>query len=352
MDPHSTHQLLLLFLRANVSKTGTLSFDELSEISWMPMLGGVATELQVKLQAEGSGCCLGPKAWLELCGRQHATPQALCSFIEDCEMMTDTFPELSLPAADDSQLEALAEIARQGGERMVNTLCLAAACGNASVAQFILKEFEPRVSADWDALELLRRVVASSLSSDAAAEAAAAGESAVSDTSGQGAGTVEVDEKEEAADEQPVEMLDVTVPDGAGGGDRITLVLQDNDEMQVIIPEGLAAGDVFRVTIERADNVAPGEEDKLHAPEGGVVIRGAGDDKDDGKLLEQQLGNYSEVAALLTAAVANAPCPEPANASDAARNERVTQLQAVQAGQEAEPAGDSAPSQQTPTTPK
>jgi hypothetical protein len=306
----SAHQLLLLFLRANVSKTGALSFDELSEISWMPMLGGVAVELQAKLQAEGAGCSLGPKAWLELCGSQHASPEALESFIELCEMMTDTFPELSLPAANDSQLEALAEIAQQGGgDRMINTLCLAAACGNAAVARYILKEYQPQISDGWDSLELLQDLVKSSLGSEVVASA----NSTVS-LAGQSAG--EENGEEEAVDEQPVEMLDVTVPDGAGGGDRMTVVLSDGDEMQVTIPEGLVSGDVFRVSIERAEEVVPGEENKLHVPEGGVVIRGADDNGDDGELLEQQPGNYSEVAALLTAAAAPASSPDPA--SDAA----------------------------------
>ncbi len=316
----SAHHLLLLFLRANVSKTGSLSFDELSEISWMPMLGGVATELQAKLQAEGAGCCLGPKAWLELCGQQHASPEALESFIELCEMMSDTFPELSLPAADDSQLEALAEIAQQGGgERMLNTLCLAAACGNAAVARFILKEYQPQINDSWDSLELLQGLVTSSLGSEAVA-------AANSTASVAGASKDEENGEEEVVSEQPVEMLDVTVPDAAGGGDRMTLVLPDGDEMQVTIPQGLVSGDVFRVSIERAEDVVPGEENKLHAPEGGVVIRGADDDGDDGELLEQQPGNYSEVAALLAAAVAPASCGDPATASDAARRERAGQL--------------------------
>ena len=342
MEPHSAHQLLLLFLRANVSKTGSLNADELSEISWMPMLGGVASELQAKLQAEGAACCLGPKAWLELCGRQHASPKALGSFIELCEMMTDTFPELSLPAADDSQLEALAEIAQQGGgERMINTLCLAAACGNASVAQFILKEYEPQIGGEWDSLELLQGLVRSSLSSDAVAPSAAA-------ASGTARQDLDESSDDEESDEEETVVLDVTVPDGAAGGDRMTLVLPDSDEMQVVIPAGLVSGDVFRVSIERAEDAAPGEEDKLHVPDGGVVVRGAGDDGDDGELLEQRPGAYAEVAALLAAAAAaGAPAPssEPAAASDAARRERASQLSGAAAAA-AQPTVDAASASQ------
>ena len=340
MEPHSAHQLLLLFLRANVSKTGSLNADEISEISWMPMLGGVASELQAKLQAEGAACCLGPKAWLELCGRQHASPKALGSFIELCEMMTDTFPELSLPAADDSQLEALAEIAQQGGgERMINTLCLAAACGNASVAQFILKEYEPQIGGGWDSLELLQGLVRSALSSDAVAPSAAA-------ASGTARQDLDESSDEEESDEEETVVLDVTVPDGAAGGDRMTLVLPDSDEMQVVIPAGLVSGDVFRVSIERAEDAAPGEEDKLHIPDGGVVVRGAGDDGDDGELLEQQPGAYAEVAALLAAAAgAPAPSSEPATASDAARRERASQLSGAAAAA-AQPTVDAASASQ------
>ena len=51
MDPGGAHRLLLLFMRANVSKSGALDADEISEISWMPMLGGVATDLAAKLAA-------------------------------------------------------------------------------------------------------------------------------------------------------------------------------------------------------------------------------------------------------------------------------------------------------------
>ena len=340
MEPSLAHQLLLLFMRANVSKTGSLSADELSEISWMPMLGGVATELQTRLQAEGAGCCLGPKAWLELCAKHHATPAALGSFIGLCEMMTDTFPELEMPAADSSQLDALGEIAQQGGgERMINTLCIAAACGNASVAQFVLAEYTPQISADWGPLELLQGLVSSALSGAAQDEAPGAEQEAAAAA-----------EDEDADEQELIEMMDVTVPDGAAGGDSMTLVLPEGDEMQVTIPAGLAAGDKFRVSIEKAEEVKPGEEDKLHAPEGGAVIRGADDDGDDGELLEQRPGNYTEVAALLsaaattpatttTAAAAAAAEPEPepepelepelepvAAASEAARQERASQL--------------------------
>ena len=54
--------------------------------------------------------------------------------------MSDTFPELEL-ALPEAQLEALGALAASGaGEKLVNTLCLAAACGNAPLARFVLAE--------------------------------------------------------------------------------------------------------------------------------------------------------------------------------------------------------------------
>ena len=57
--------------------------------------------------------------------------------------MSDTFPELEL-ALPEAQLEALGALAASGpGEKLVNTLCLAAACGNAPLARFVLAECAP-----------------------------------------------------------------------------------------------------------------------------------------------------------------------------------------------------------------
>ena len=305
MDPGGAHRLLLLFMRANVSKSGALDADEISEISWMPMLGGVATDLAAKLAAEGqAGCSVTPRAWLELCAKHHADAASLDSFMGLCEMMTDTFPELSLPA-DAAQLDALGAIAQQGGgEKMVNTLCLAAACGNAAVARFILAEYAPDLTGgagDSSALQLLLGVVSAALTADPApAPAPEGGEDSDPDD-----------------DDDLMDMMEVTVPEGKVGGDSLMLVLEDGDDLRVQIPEGLSAGDTFQVSIERAEGVKPGEEDLLHTPEGGVVLRGEGD-PEDGVLLEQGPGHYSEVAALLSGSAAAGPA-----ASAGARGERV-----------------------------
>ena len=48
-----------------------------------------------------------------------------------------------------------------------------------------------------------------------------------------------------------VETIDVSVPDGAAGGEAVVLVLEDGREMQVAIPEGLQPGDQFQARPSR-----------------------------------------------------------------------------------------------------
>ena len=88
MEADDTHRLLLLFMRANVSRTGALQPDELAEISWMPLLGGVATELQQRT-AEDAATTLGPKDWLQLCvprpplAHRPASPRSACRQVRE-----------------------------------------------------------------------------------------------------------------------------------------------------------------------------------------------------------------------------------------------------------------------------
>ena len=70
LDPADVHRLLILFGRANVSKTGELNFGELTEISWMVMLGQVATTCGALLEQAGEAAVLGPDGWLEMVAAQ------------------------------------------------------------------------------------------------------------------------------------------------------------------------------------------------------------------------------------------------------------------------------------------
>lgn len=97
----AAHRALLLFMRANVSKSGALCAAEMAEISWMPMLGGVATALSEKLAAAGGEqASLEPDGWLALCATHVGTEDAaLRPWLSMCEAMSDTFPELEVRAS-------------------------------------------------------------------------------------------------------------------------------------------------------------------------------------------------------------------------------------------------------------
>ena len=168
--------------------------------------------------------------------------------------MSDTFPELEL-ALPEAQLEALGALAASGaGEKLVNTLCLAAACGNAPLARFVLAEcapgpwpppslphllrgswrrYGPSLRAEEGPLALLNDVIATVLGQQNEPE------------------PEPEPEPEEEQDEDLVETIDVSVPDGAASGEALVLVLEDGREMQVAIPEGLQPGDQFQARSPR-----------------------------------------------------------------------------------------------------
>ena len=58
-------------------------------------------------------------------------------------------------------------------------------------------------------------------------------------------------EPKEKQEEDLVETIDVSVPDGAASGEALVLVLEDGREMQVAIPEGLQPGDQFQARSPR-----------------------------------------------------------------------------------------------------
>lgn len=174
LSDDSTHRLLLLFMRANVSKTGALTPAELAEISWMPMLGGVASTIAQLLEMKDQTAELSPDEWLDLCA-QHVgkSDEKLGPWLSMCEAMSDTFPELPLTATleqeqgagaatiDKTQLEQLitnlGQAAHSGaGDGLAHTLAMACASGHAGIAQYILCNWKPRLAASrWAELQLL-----------------------------------------------------------------------------------------------------------------------------------------------------------------------------------------------------
>ena len=59
----------------------------------------------------------------------------------------------------------------------------------------------------------------------------------------------EEEEEEEAEAEDEESSLEVVCPDGCEVGDVIVIATEDGMEMEIAIPEGVAPGDAFNVTI-------------------------------------------------------------------------------------------------------
>ena len=84
------------------------------------------------------------------------------------------------------------------------------------------------------------------------------------------------------------------------------------------------------MSVDAATLAAPGEEGKLHAPDGGVVV--GGDEGGEGEGLRAHgAGEYGAVAALLSEAPQPKAEPEPEPATSEADDARAKRLAAMQA---------------------
>ena len=228
----------------------------------MPMLGGVATAMQQRLARDGDKASLGPAEWLQLCTIHNPSASAMDGFISMCVSMSDTFPELEVAAASEEQLQQLGDIAAaEPGKRYVNTLCTAAACGNASVARYIAERWQPDLSS--------ARSVA-----------------LLADIIRQGAAEQPEPEPEPEHDPESDNSDPEHTPD---------TIKKDDEEA----PASWAVPRQFAGEEGEGEQEEEEEEEEMILPS---VMRGGDDDDDptaDQMLLQQQKGRYDEVAALL-----------------------------------------------------